>query len=49
MASIAAEHEHDDTLRKVSKDLLDELLESQDASEGLAAFVEKRTPQWQGR
>jgi enoyl-CoA hydratase len=46
---LAAEHEHDDTLRKVSKDLLDELLESQDASEGLAAFVEKRTPQWQGR
>ena len=46
---LAAAHEDDDTLRQVSTKLLDELLESEDASEGLAAFAEKRTPQWQGR
>jgi enoyl-CoA hydratase len=46
---LLAAHERDDTLRRVSKDRLDELLASDDASEGLSAFAEKRAPQWQGR
>jgi enoyl-CoA hydratase len=46
---LLAEDEHEDALKKVSKELLDELLESEDASEGLHAFAEKRQPHWQSR
>ena len=46
---LSATLEHDDTLKQVSKDSLEELLASEDASEGLAAFAEKLVPQWQGR
>jgi len=46
---LTAASEHDDTLKQVSRELLDELLSSEDAREGLHAFAEQRPPQWQGR
>jgi enoyl-CoA hydratase/carnithine racemase len=41
--------EDDDTLRQMSNDLFDELLETDDAREGLQAFADRRPPEWQGR
>ena len=44
----AAQHD-DETLRRLSADLLAEVLATDDTAEGLRAFAEKRPPQWQAR
>jgi enoyl-CoA hydratase len=46
---VLAAYEHDDPVEQVSNELLDELLASEDASDGLLAIAEKRLPRWQGR
>jgi enoyl-CoA hydratase len=45
----AAARADDETLRRQSRALLEELLQSDDTAEGLRAFAEKRPPEWQGR
>jgi enoyl-CoA hydratase len=46
---VLAANEDDETLKKLSQELLDDVLESEDAHEGLTAFIEKRPPTWKAR
>lgn len=46
---LAAATADDETLRKMSEQALEDLMATEDTAEGLAAFAEKRAPQWRAR
>lgn len=46
---LASEYEDDDTLKKMTNAALGAVMSSDDLTEGLNAFIEKRAPNWSGR
>lgn len=46
---IAADWEDEATLQRITGEAFGRVLSSEDTSEGLNAFIEKRAPQWKGR
>jgi enoyl-CoA hydratase len=46
---LASDWADEDTLKKMTADAMRLVMRSEDVKEGLAAFIEKRPPQWKGR
>jgi enoyl-CoA hydratase len=46
---LAAASEDEEALKARSQNMLDEVLASEDAKEGLTAFIDRRRPQWKAR
>ena len=46
---LASAYEDDETLKKMTNESFAEIMASQDTTEGLTAFIEKRAPNWQAK
>jgi enoyl-CoA hydratase len=46
---LASQYDDEATLRKKTNSAMGKMMASEDLKEGLTAFIEKRTPNWQGR
>lgn len=46
---LASAYEDDETLKQMTNDAFAQILASEDTTEGLTAFIEKRTPNWKAK